>query len=488
MKDGKARGEDGITTEMLKLLDVFTIEKLTEIFNDIYDTGQIPDELARSVYVTIPKKTKATECGDFRTISLMPHVTKLLLKIILERIRIKVDTEVGDTQFGFRKKSGTREAIFCLNIANQKYIDNNKEIYACFIDYAKAFDRVQHHEMISCLERTGVDGKDIRLITNLYWHQKAAIRIQGALSPYAEIKRGVRQGCVLSPYLFNLYTEFIFRKTDHLPGIKVGGRNVNNFRYADDTVLLAEDENALQALTTAVKNNSGKMGLDMNANKTKAMVVTRKGGTFVNIDIDGKNIETVSRFKYLGQQIENTGKCGLEVKTRIAIAKSRFSQLKNILTSDRTQLSTRLRILKCYVHSALLYGAETWTLTKVLERKIEAFEMWTFRRLEKISWKEKKSNQEVCDLIGVEPTLLHTIRSRKLKYFGHIKRHNSIMKDILEGKVEGKRPKGRPPRTWMDDVKGWSGLSAAECNQKACSREVWRTTSSRPLPMRWYRK
>ena len=118
-------------------------------------------------------------------------------------------------------------------------------LYTCFIDYSKAFDRIHHATLIDCLERIGVDGKDIRIIANLYWHQKAAIRIDDELSPFTEIQRGVRQGCVLSPYLFNIYTEFIFREAEELEGIIINGHNVNNLRYVDDTALIASDEEKL---------------------------------------------------------------------------------------------------------------------------------------------------------------------------------------------------------------------------------------------------
>ena len=100
----------------------------------------------------------------------------------------------------------------------------------------------------------GIDGKDIRVITNLYWHQKAAIRVQNQLSPLIPIKRGVRQGCVLSPYLFNIYTEFIFREANDLKGITLHGLNVNNLRYADDTALMADDRDNLQKVVNKVKD------------------------------------------------------------------------------------------------------------------------------------------------------------------------------------------------------------------------------------------
>ena len=123
------------------MLEEFGEQALTELYNDIYETGYIPQDLLKSVYITLSKKSKATECSDHRTISLMPHITKIFLKIILKRMRKKVDNEVGEEQFGFRAGSGTREGIFCMNTIAQKHIQIQKELYACFIDYSKAFDR-----------------------------------------------------------------------------------------------------------------------------------------------------------------------------------------------------------------------------------------------------------------------------------------------------------------------------------------------------------
>ena len=187
---GKAPGEDGITTEMLKLLEDFGINKLTELFNLIYSSGEFPEDLLMSIFITLPKQPRATDCSNFRTISLMPHTLKIFLKIIQNRIGTKIDKEVGPTQFGFRPGSGTREGIFCYNIIAQKHLEVDKDLFTCFIDYSKAFDKVHHEQLIQCLEKIGVDGKDIRVIANLYCHQKAAIRIQNQLSPFTPIQRG----------------------------------------------------------------------------------------------------------------------------------------------------------------------------------------------------------------------------------------------------------------------------------------------------------
>ena len=187
----------------------------------------------------------------------------------------KINNEVGEEQAGFRKNSGTREAIFNLKIAAEKYLEVHKEIYACFIDYSKAFDTVNHEKLAEILTRIGVDENDIAVITSLYWEQKTCIKFDAELSKPVQIKRGVRQGCVMSPSLFNVYTDFIFREIEELPGLNIGGKNTNNLRYADDTVLLEENEKELQELVTKIKEEIILYGLKMNKNNTQKMVITR---------------------------------------------------------------------------------------------------------------------------------------------------------------------------------------------------------------------
>ena len=149
----------------------------------------------------------------------------------------------------------------------ERCLDKNKDVYACFIDYEKAFDRVNHQKMIECLSQMGVDSNDVKFIRNLYWGQQAYVRMK-EMSDVIDIRRGVRQVSVLSPILFNIYTELIFRQCEHLKGINVGGVNVKNFRYADDTVLLAESAEQLQDIVDAVNRVGKEWGMKMNAKKT----------------------------------------------------------------------------------------------------------------------------------------------------------------------------------------------------------------------------
>ena len=137
-------------------------------------------------------------------------------------------------------------------------------------------------------------------------------------------------------------------------------------------------------------------------------------------------------------------KTDVEIGTRSNLAKAKFSSMSKILTSKRLKLKTRLKILKCYIYSIFTYGCEAWTPKKVLEDKIEAFEMWCLREIGQVKWKDNVTNVEVLRRLGTERQLLNDIQKRKLRYYGHIKRKNNILTTIVEGRLEGRRPRGRP--------------------------------------------
>ena len=167
------------------------------------------------------------------------------------------------------------------------------------------------------------------------------------MSESLKIKRGVRQGCVLSPSLFNLYMEHIFRQIDELPGVKIGGRNINNLRYAE---LLAETEEDLQKTVDQVKRESESFGLLMNAKKTKTMVFSKSSNPpNTRIHIEGKLIENVQTFTYLAALMTKDGRSEKEIKRRINIAKRTFQQKSKLPTSHDLSYATKIRLVKCYI-------------------------------------------------------------------------------------------------------------------------------------------
>jgi hypothetical protein len=292
-------------------------------------------------------------------------------------------------------KTAEEESYILHERDNRKTHRSKKANICMFIDYTKAFDRVQHKQLIKCLK----DDADIRLICNLYWEQTASIRYNRDISAPNNIKRGVRQGCVLSPCLFNLYTENIFKHIKEIPGLNINGNIINNLRYADDTVLLAENPEELQHLVKEVSMKSREYGLEMNIKKTKTMVINKDNtqNLHINIKVDDMDLEEVQEYIYLGHNITSDGKCDKEINKRIGMAKNVFNNMKHILTSKQITSELKLRTIKCYIYSAFLYGAETWTLNKKTEKKIEALEMGIYRK--RVKWSEKKTNKEVLKLL-----------------------------------------------------------------------------------------
>ena len=170
-----------------------------------------------------------------------------------------------------------------------------KNIYFCFIDYAKAFDCVDHNKLGKILKEMGIPDHLICLLRNLYAGQEATVRTGHGKTDWFQIGKGVCQDCILSPCLFNLHAEYIIRNAgleEALAGIKIAGRNINNLRYADDTTLMAESEEELKRLLMKVKEENEKVGLKLNIQKTKIMA----SGPITPWEIDVETVETESDY------------------------------------------------------------------------------------------------------------------------------------------------------------------------------------------------
>ena len=476
-KKGKSPGNDKITIEMIEGSGDFGMQKITELTNKIYNTGFIPEEMYKSIFIAIPKKPGAVECNLHRTISLMSQITKIILKVILNRIKQKLKPEIAEEQYGFIEGKGTRNAVFIMRMISERAIEVQKNVYMCFIDYEKAFDKVRHPELVKILRNLNLDGKDIRLITNLYWDQLAAVNIENNLSSWIEIKRGVRQGCVLSPELFAIYGEIILRSIIGIEGIRIGGVNINNIRYADDTVIIADSADKLQELLNIVNRESEKMGLKINKKKTE-VVVASKSAEPVNciVKINNEEIKQSNSFVYLGSLITRDGRSNQEVEKRIVIAKGAFQKMRSLLGNNRINSLTRVRALKTYVWSTLTYGSESWTLSRELINRLNAAEMWFYRRMLRIRWTDRITNEEVLRRIGMQRTLVKDIRRRQMNFLGHILRKEKIEHLCLTGKIEGRRARGRQRKKYLDSILEEIGenLTPNQLIQLARDRLRWR--------------
>ena len=233
--------------------------------------------------------------------------------------------------------------------------------------------------MIDCLKEVGIDDRDLQIITKMYWEQTAVVKTDTGLTEDIKIKKGIRQGCVLSSSLFNLFTEKIFQEIDNASGVVIGGTNINNNRYADDTASMATTTADVQELATKINEKGEKYGMEINVKKTKTMVV-KNPMPDTNILIDETPIEQVTSMVYLGQMVTDDGKNDKEIK-RIGIASNAYKNLSTILSYRDIGINTRTCIVKCYAWATFLYGSETWTITKSITKKINAFEMSIYRRM-----------------------------------------------------------------------------------------------------------
>ena len=165
-------------------------------------------------------------------------------------------------------------------------------------------------------------------------------------------------------------------------GIKIAGRNVNNLRYADDTILMAESEEELKSLSMKVKEESEKVGLKLNIQKTKTMA----SGPITSWEIDGERVEIVSDFIFGGFKITADGDCSHEIKTCLLLGRKVMTNLDNILKSRDITLSTKVCLVKAVVFPVVMYGWESWTVKKAERQRIDAFELWRWRRLLRVPW------------------------------------------------------------------------------------------------------
>ena len=203
--------------------------------------------------------------------------------------------ELPDVQAGFRKGRETRNQIVNSHWIIKKEREFQKNIYFCFIDYAKTFDCVDHNKLWKILKKIGIPDQFTCLLRNLYAGQEATVRTGHGTTDWFQIGKGVRQGCILSPCIFNFYAECIMRNAgldEAQAGIKIAGRNINNLRYADDITLMTESEEEPKSLLIKLKEESQKVSLKLNIKKTKIMA----SSPIISWQIDGETMETVTLY------------------------------------------------------------------------------------------------------------------------------------------------------------------------------------------------
>ena len=232
-------------------------------------------------------------------------------------------------------------------------------------------------------------------------------------------------------------------------GIKIAERNSNNLRYADDTTLVTDSEEELKSLLMTVKEEIEKVGLTLNIQKTKIMAL----GHITSWQIDWETVEIVKNFIFWGSKITADGYCSHEIKRHLLLGRKAVTNLDSILKSRDITLPTKVRLVKGMVFPVVMYGCESWTIKKTEHRKIDAFELWCWRRLLRVLWTARRSNQSILTEISPEYSLEGLMLKLKLQYFGHLmRRTDSLEKTLMLGNFEGGRRRVQKRMRWLDGI------------------------------------
>ena len=487
MKKGKAAGIDSITIELLRAGGDVTKEVLYELFTKIWDKEEIPEDWSKGLIVKLPKRGNLTDCDNWRVITLIPVIMKIFGSAIINRIRVGVDNKLRNEQAGYRQGRNTTEQIFVLRNIIEQVIEWNSNLYICLVDFEKAFDSVHRETLWKLLKIYGIPDKLVNMIKAMYRNSKCAVIDGIETSQWFDVKSGVKQECVMSGLLFLKVMDWIMTKTveNDNNGIRWNFTTVlEDIDFADDLVLLSSTKTHIQKKVDRLNKHSEAIGMKTSIKKTKLMRYNAKDQTPVSID--GKDVEDVDSFTYLGAIVNKTGGAEQDITARVGKARPSFNKLTKVGKSSQYSMRTKTRIFNSNVLTVLLYGSETWHMTKRDEDKLDSFQHKCLRKILKIYWPMKATNEEVRKRTGSE-RLSTQIRTRRWTWIGHVLRMkpDSLPRTALNWAPEGKRKGGRPRETWRRTVekeRSKMGFRTwTEAARTAIDRKRWKDTVKSPI-------
>ena len=479
LKNGKAPGADQVNVELLKADENFTPELLTKILGNIWNSEELPACWKTGLIVKLPKKGDLKDCNNWRGIMLLSATSKVLSRVILNRISASVDPLLRKEQAGFRKGRSCADQIFTLRQIVEQSNEWNSPVYANFIDFTKAFDSINRPALWKILSHYGIPDKLINIIRMLYVDFSARVICGTDLTEEFLIHTGVKQGCLLSPLLFTLCIDWVMKEIT--AGNKRGiswtlSDMLEDLDFADDLALLSHRHQDIQSKTNDLASKGKQIGLNINTSKTKLMKINTRA--MDPVTLAGKAIEEVQEFIYLGSKITADGNSENDVLARIAKARGAFASLKDIWKSSKIGINTKLRIFKSNVLGVLLYGAESWKLTTTIISRIDVFQTRCLRRILRIFWPRTISNAELYRRTNTRP-LSTEIKERRWKWIGHVLRMqpDSIPRVAMRWTPPGRRKRGRPRETWRRTTEremnsqGWTWGQIQRLSQ---DRQQWR--------------
>ena len=371
LKFGKATGYDSHCNEMITALVKTYPKVLLKLFNDILQSSEVIPDWALGMIVPIYKDGPKLDAANYRGITLISCLGKLFLSILNNRLTVfAVENKLlSPAQLGFVTKNRCSDAhIIIHNLVKQKCHTEGSKIYSCFVDFKKAFDSVPRDLLLEKLNNMGIKGKFFNILRHIYTSDKACIKMGSSCSDFFNLNIGVRQGCILSPLLFNLFISDLAKQFDTKEDKpRIGNLGINSLFWADDLILFSETKEGLDELLKILEDYCEVNHLLVNTKKTKCMIFNKTGRLMRRpFFLNGVKLEMVREYKYLGFVITPSG----EINTGLHDLRDRgykaFMKIKNDLgLSFNHDIKIFLHLIDSLVKPILLYASDFWGCLKL---------------------------------------------------------------------------------------------------------------------------
>ena len=424
LKNNKSSSIDLISNEMLKNGTHFLIDPLVKLFNLIFKNGKFPSLWNISLLVLLHKKGDKLDPANYRGLSITSNLGKLFNKIIHNRLYnfIYQNNLISTNQIGFKKKSRTSDHIFTLKSVIDHYKQKGKKVFTAFIDLKKAFDTVWRIGLFYKLIDKGIPNRLYNIISSMYTGNTFKIKFPHGLSQTYKSERGVKQGDVLSPLLFNFYindlTQVLNDNATH--PVCIGDTTLNILLYADDIVLISESKSGLQCCLNILSDYCTSWKLHVNTSKSKILIFNSNGKSYQNeFQFLDTPLETVKQYTYLGITMKFNGNFDLAISSLADKARKALFKIKRVIgLNNPCKLLEKL--FDTMVVPILLYGSEIWGLLKTNHKESDPYEKFHLKFIKEILGVHCKVSNDACRAELNRLPLRNVILQSSVKFLDHI--------------------------------------------------------------------
>ena len=450
---GKAPGWDAVSYETLKAIGPVI---LTTIFNDLWKKEIVPEEWDTSILMALPKSGDLSDLNNSRGISLMSNVCKLFGRVLLNRLK-PVQDDISKEQVGYRTE--VHRHIYSLVEICQARRQAKKNTYLVFIDFSKAFDRVDRNRLLWRLDQVGVKGKMLRYIQKLLQGTKATVRVNGNTTTRYDVNVGTRQGDVLSPLLFNIFLDDLLPRIRRASnGIKVTSTDrIPGLGFADDLVFICQSIRAVQSALGELDKWLDETGMIVttgdNAKSAVMMVPSGDEGSLpdrlwndAEFRIEAGVIPKVNQYKYLGLIISKDLKWDAERDARKAKVEKSIQKIYKVLVNRSISVAIRLHAIKAFVLPVAMFGAEFWCTAEYHAKKIQTTLCTAYQRILNCRTNQARIGVLMMEL-GEAPIYLRAARARAalltkwtcLGFMDPIPKKDQLIVTVLNTRLWGKK-------------------------------------------------